>query len=170
VNSFGFAEVYRLDEVSAIAKIIFGKGIDKVSAIRQSSLHIATTDRTNHMYVARTKFMGCVAASGVSHVLHAERQYIRAAQRHIEEQAAEIARLKARLAYAEKTYHEIVPEHPVAWIDHDNVVTNQDVFHTAVVRFLELNVDAFDELLATMHKAYVESENDEALIAAKGEF
>lgn len=66
MKSFGFAEVYRLDEVSAIAEIIFGKGLDKVSAIRQSSLHIATTDRTNHMYIARTKFMGSVAASGVS--------------------------------------------------------------------------------------------------------
>ena len=82
----------------------------------------------------------------------------------------ENSKLRSRLAFTEKMYHEIVPENPFAWIEQENVDTTQDVFHTAVVRFLELNVDAFDELLATMHKAYVESENTEAQIAAKGEY
>jgi hypothetical protein len=88
----------------------------------------------------------------------------------IEALSMENSRLRSRLAFTEKLYAEIVPEKPFAWIEQENVVTDADVFHTAVVRFLELNVDAFDELLATMHKAYVESENTEAQISAKGEF
>ena len=106
----------------------------------------------------------------VASVLHADRQYIQAATDRIAELEHENSKLRARLAFTEKLYAEIVPGKPVAWIDRENVDTTRDVFHTAVVRFLELNVDAFDELLATMHKAYVESENTEAQITAKGEF
>jgi Mg2+ and Co2+ transporter CorA len=106
----------------------------------------------------------------VASVLHADRQYIQAAQDRIAELERENSKLRARLAFTEKLYAQIVPENPVAWIDREHFDTTQDVYHTAVVRFLELNVDAFDELLATMHKAYVESENTEAKIAAKGEF
>ena len=106
----------------------------------------------------------------VASVLHADRQYIQAAQDRIAELELENSKLRARLAFTEKLYAEIVPEKPFAWIEQENIVTDPDVFHIAVVRFLELNVDAFDELLATMHKAYVESENTEAQITAKGEF
>lgn len=82
----------------------------------------------------------------------------------------ENSKLRSRLAFIEKMYHEIVPKNPIAWIDREHFDTTQDVFHTAVVRFLELNPEKFEELLAHMHKAYVESENTEAQITAKGEF
>ena len=109
-------------------------------------------------------------ANAVRAATHADRQYIQAATDRIAELERENSKLRARLVFTEKLYAEIVPENPVAWIDREHFDTTQDVFHTAVVRFLELNPEKFEELLAHMHKAYVESENTEAQITAKGEF
>jgi hypothetical protein len=106
----------------------------------------------------------------VASVLHADRQYIQAATDRINELELENSKLRARLDFTEKLYAEIVPEKPLAWIDHENVDTTQDVYHTAVVRFLEEFSEEFDSELAKQHKAYVEHENTEAKIAAKGEF
>ena len=106
----------------------------------------------------------------VASVLHADRQYIQAATDRIAELECENSKLRSRLAFTEKMYHEIVPENPVAWIDREHFDTTQDVFHTAVLRFLEEFSEEFDSELAKQHKAYVESENNEAQIAAKGEF
>jgi hypothetical protein len=95
---------------------------------------------------------------------------IAAAIEHSRFLEAENSKLRARLAFTEKMYHEIIPYTPFAWIDHENVDTTQDVFHTAVVRFLDLYSEKFEEMLARMHKSYARSENTEAKIAAKGEF
>ena len=104
----------------------------------------------------------------IASVLHADRQYIQASTDRIAELEHENSKLRARLAFTENLYARIVPLNPVAWIDRENVDTTQDVYHTAVVRFLEEFSEEFDSELAKQHKAYVESENTEAKIAAKG--
>ena len=109
-------------------------------------------------------------ANAVRAVTHADRQYTQAATNLIAELERENSRLRARLAFTEKLYAEIVPEKPVAWIDREHFDTTQDVFHTALLRFLEEFSEEFDSELSKQHKAYVESENTEAQIAAKGEF
>jgi hypothetical protein len=106
----------------------------------------------------------------VASVLHADRQYIGAAQDRIEELELENSRLRARLAASEKEYAELVPLKPVAWIDQENVETNRDVYHVALVRFIKKNIDLFDKELASQHVAWVEHENFEALMAARGEY
>ena len=106
----------------------------------------------------------------VASVLHADRQYIGAAQDRIAELEFENSKLRARLAASEKEYAELVPLNPVAWIDQENVDTNRDVYHVALVRFIEKNIELFDAELASQHVAWVEQENIEALIAARGEY
>jgi hypothetical protein len=106
----------------------------------------------------------------VASVLHADRQYINAAQDRIEELEAENSRLRARAAYYEKQYREFVPANPVAWVDHDNVVTDEGVYHVTLAKFIEDNIEAFDEVLAKAHTSWVEYEAGEALIAARGDY
>jgi hypothetical protein len=103
-------------------------------------------------------------------VLHADRQYIGAAQDRIAALELENSKLRACLAASEKEYAELVPLNPIAWIDQNDVDTNRDVYHVALVRFIEKNIELFYAELASQHVAWVEHENIEALIAARGEY
>jgi hypothetical protein len=106
----------------------------------------------------------------VASVLHADRQYIQAAQDEIERLTQENSRLRARAAYYEKQYRELVPAQCWVHVDGDDMETDEAVFHTTLVKFIDQNVDAFDDALAKAHTSWVEYEAGEALIAAKGEY
>jgi hypothetical protein len=106
----------------------------------------------------------------VASVLHADRQMISAAQNRMTELEQENSRLRARAAYYEKQYREFVPAQCFAWVEQENVPTDESVFHETLVQFIEKHAEAFDDMLAKAHIAWVEHENGEALIAAKGEY
>lgn len=105
----------------------------------------------------------------IASVLHADRQYIQAATDRIAELERENSKLRANAAYYEKLYRELVPSQCFAWIDQDDVPTDEGLFHETLVKFFEKNADAFDDMLAKAHLEWVEIENAEAQIAAKGE-
>jgi hypothetical protein len=90
----------------------------------------------------------------------------------IEALSLENSKLRANAAYYEKLYRELVPAQCFAWIDQCDVPTDEGLFHETLVKFLDRpkNADAFGEMLAKAHLEWVEIENAEAQIAAKGEY